>query len=125
MCVFVCNTINIHVCVCVCMYVHIQVCIHTCIHTCIYTYVYTCMHVCMYLCMCRYSGQVGYVILGMRSVKEAHVGDTFHSSRAESVTPLPGFKPMKPMVSTYNIVVIITNLTTYITVQLRLHGRMY
>ncbi len=44
-----------------------------------------------------YTGQVGYLILGMRSTREARVGDTFHLSNQE-VTPLPGFKPAKPMV---------------------------
>ena len=34
---------------------------------------------------------------GMRSVKEARVGDTFHSSKT-TVVALPGFKPCKPMV---------------------------
>jgi GTP-binding protein LepA len=44
-----------------------------------------------------YPGQVGYLITGMKSVKEARVGDTI-SDRKELVTPFPGFKPAKPMV---------------------------
>ena len=44
-----------------------------------------------------YAGQVGYLITGMKTVKEARVGDTlFHSK--EPVTAFPGFKPAKPMV---------------------------
>lgn len=44
-----------------------------------------------------YAGQVGYIITGMKTVKEAQVGDTvFH--RKNPVTPFPGFKPAKPMV---------------------------
>ena len=44
-----------------------------------------------------YTGQVGYLIAGMKNVKEARVGDTiFHAK--QPVTPLPGFKPAKPMV---------------------------
>jgi elongation factor 4 len=44
-----------------------------------------------------YPGQVGYVITGMKTVREARVGDTiFHSKHP--VTPFPGFKPAKPMV---------------------------
>jgi elongation factor 4 len=44
-----------------------------------------------------YAGQVGYLISGMKTVKEARVGDTiFH--RKQPVTPFPGFKPAKPMV---------------------------
>lgn len=44
-----------------------------------------------------YAGQVGYIITGMKSVKEARVGDSiFHYKKP--VTPFPGFKPAKPMV---------------------------
>lgn len=44
-----------------------------------------------------YAGQVGYVITGMKTVKEARVGDTMYHTKKE-VTPFPGFKPAKPMV---------------------------
>lgn len=44
-----------------------------------------------------YAGQVGYVITGMKTIKEARVGDTIHLSK-KPVTPFPGFKPAKPMV---------------------------
>ncbi|GAV70251.1 GTP_EFTU domain-containing protein/EFG_C domain-containing protein/GTP_EFTU_D2 domain-containing protein/LepA_C domain-containing protein [Cephalotus follicularis] len=43
------------------------------------------------------TGQVGYIISGMRSTKEARVGDTLHHNRS-IVQPLPGFKPAKHMV---------------------------
>ncbi|XAR51769.1 Protein-synthesizing GTPase [Bertholletia excelsa] len=43
------------------------------------------------------TGQVGYVVSGMRSTKEARVGDTLYRSRCV-VEPLPGFKPAKHMV---------------------------
>ncbi|CAK9162879.1 unnamed protein product [Ilex paraguariensis] len=43
------------------------------------------------------TGQVGYVVSGMRSTKEARVGDTLYHSRS-TVEPLPGFKPVKHMV---------------------------
>lgn len=44
-----------------------------------------------------FAGQVGYVVAGMKDVKEAQIGDTlFHQDRP--VEPLPGFKPAKPMV---------------------------
>lgn len=46
---------------------------------------------------CLYTGQVGYVIAGMKSVKEARIGDTFFN-RKSPVEPLPGFKPAKSMV---------------------------
>ncbi|MGB8468402.1 MAG: translation elongation factor 4 [Candidatus Babeliales bacterium] len=44
-----------------------------------------------------YAGQVGYVITGMKTVKEARVGDTLYHTR-QPVEPFPGFKPAKPMV---------------------------
>ena len=44
-----------------------------------------------------YPGQVGYLITGMKSVKEARVGDTIYHSK-KAVKPFPGFKPAKPMV---------------------------
>lgn len=43
------------------------------------------------------TGQVGYVVTGMRSTKEARVGDTLHHAKS-IVVPLPGFKPAKHMV---------------------------
>ncbi|XP_073060358.1 translation factor GUF1 homolog, mitochondrial isoform X3 [Primulina eburnea] len=44
-----------------------------------------------------FTGQVGYVVSGMRSTKEARVGDTLYHTR-NSIDPLPGFKPVKHMV---------------------------
>lgn len=44
-----------------------------------------------------FTGQVGYVVSGMRSTKEARVGDTLYHVRGV-VEPLPGFKPVKHMV---------------------------
>lgn len=44
-----------------------------------------------------YAGQVGYLITGMKTVREARVGDTLYHSRFP-VKPLPGFKPAKPVV---------------------------
>ncbi|KAJ8372877.1 hypothetical protein AAFF_G00276160 [Aldrovandia affinis] len=44
-----------------------------------------------------YAGQVGYLIAGMKEVKEAQIGDTlFHQKHP--VEALPGFKPAKAMV---------------------------
>ncbi|GMH05138.1 hypothetical protein Nepgr_006978 [Nepenthes gracilis] len=44
-----------------------------------------------------FSGQVGYVVSGMRSTKETRIGDTlYHTST--TVEALPGFKPAKHMV---------------------------
>lgn len=44
-----------------------------------------------------YTGQVGYLIAGMKTVKEARVGDTLHHAK-KKVVALPGFRPAKPMV---------------------------
>lgn len=44
-----------------------------------------------------FAGQVGYVICGMKTTKEANIGDTFYA-KDKPVEPLPGFKKAKPMV---------------------------
>uniref|UniRef100_A0A674DE73 GTP binding elongation factor GUF1 n=1 Tax=Salmo trutta TaxID=8032 RepID=A0A674DE73_SALTR len=44
-----------------------------------------------------YAGQVGYVIAGMKEVKEAQIGDTLYHQK-HPVEALPGFKPAKAMV---------------------------
>lgn len=44
-----------------------------------------------------YSGQVGYIIAGMKTVKEASIGDTLYMKN-NPVSPFPGFKPARAMV---------------------------
>jgi GTP-binding protein LepA len=44
-----------------------------------------------------YAGQVGYIITGMKTVRDARVGDTIYHPK-QPVPPFPGFKPAKPMV---------------------------
>lgn len=44
----------------------------------------------------RCSGQVGYMICNMRSIKEAFVGDTIYLDKAK-VEPFKGFKAPQPM----------------------------
>lgn len=44
-----------------------------------------------------YAGQVGYIISGMKTVKEARIGDTLYLKN-HPVIPYPGFKPARPMV---------------------------
>ncbi|CAH2300115.1 translation factor GUF1, mitochondrial [Pelobates cultripes] len=44
-----------------------------------------------------YAGQVGYLVAGMKEVKEAQIGDTLYLQKYP-VEPLPGFKNAKPMV---------------------------
>lgn len=44
-----------------------------------------------------FTGQVGYIITGMRNVKEALIGDTFYLKN-HPVPALPGFREPKPMV---------------------------
>ncbi len=46
---------------------------------------------------CLYAGQVGYAIMGMKTVREARIGDTIFSPKSP-VKPFPGFRPAKPMV---------------------------
>jgi elongation factor 4 len=41
-------------------------------------------------------GQVGYMIVGMRTTSESKVGDTVFAANHD-VTPFPGFQPAKPM----------------------------
>ena len=44
-----------------------------------------------------FTGQVGYVILGIKTTKAARVGDTLHAAK-KPVEQLPGFKAAKSMV---------------------------
>ncbi|CAO3677539.1 unnamed protein product [Umbelopsis vinacea] len=44
-----------------------------------------------------HAGQVGYVICGMKTASEAHIGDTFHHLKSK-IEPLPGFEAAKSMV---------------------------
>ena len=44
-----------------------------------------------------YAGQVGYIITGMKTIKEARIGDTISHPRS-NIEPFEGFKPSKPMV---------------------------
>lgn len=44
-----------------------------------------------------FAGQVGYIITGMRNVREALIGDTLHLKN-KPVDVLPGFREAKPMV---------------------------
>lgn len=44
-----------------------------------------------------YAGQVGYLAAGMKTVREARVGDTVHLAK-KPIVPFPGFKPAQQMV---------------------------
>jgi len=45
------------------------------------------------------AGEVGYLIAGVRVLADARVGDTVvEAQRAQQITPLPGYRPLKPMV---------------------------
>lgn len=44
-----------------------------------------------------FAGQVGYIVAGMKEVKEAQIGDTLFNQK-QPVEALPGFKPAKAMV---------------------------
>jgi len=44
------------------------------------------------------AGDVGYLIAGIRTLGDASVGDTVVNAEDPALEPLPGYKPMKPMV---------------------------
>ena len=44
------------------------------------------------------TGEVGYLICGIRVLAEANVGDTVMAAGDTEVEPLPGYQPLKPMV---------------------------
>ena len=44
------------------------------------------------------AGEVGYVATGLKSVRDAQVGDTLTNARAPATTPLPGYKEAKSLV---------------------------
>ena len=44
------------------------------------------------------AGEVGYVATGLKTVVECRVGDTFTWQASPAEVPLPGYRPMKPMV---------------------------
>ena len=44
------------------------------------------------------SGEIGFIITGIKSLSETKVGDTICDSLDPINTPLPGFKPSKPVV---------------------------
>ena len=44
------------------------------------------------------SGQIGFIITGIKSLSETKVGDTICDASDPLDTPLPGFKPSKPVV---------------------------
>lgn len=43
-------------------------------------------------------GEVGFVICGMKDIRDVKVGDTVTLAKNGSIEPLPGFQKMKPMV---------------------------
>jgi GTP-binding protein LepA len=44
------------------------------------------------------AGEVGFLMAGIKEVKETRIGDTITDDERPASEPLPGFKPMKPMV---------------------------
>ncbi len=45
-----------------------------------------------------HTGEVGFIITGMKTIHDCKVGDTIIDARAGVATPLPGFKPSIPVV---------------------------
>jgi len=44
------------------------------------------------------AGEVGYVATGLKTLRECQVGDTLTSAARPASEPLPGYRPVKPMV---------------------------
>ena len=44
------------------------------------------------------SGEIGFIITGIKSLSETKVGDTICDANNPINNPLPGFKPSKPVV---------------------------
>jgi GTP-binding protein LepA len=44
------------------------------------------------------AGEVGYVVANMKSIRDVKIGDTFTDAGRPATEPLPGYKPVKPMV---------------------------
>jgi GTP-binding protein LepA len=44
------------------------------------------------------AGEVGYIATGLKTIRDCHVGDTITSAANPASTPLPGYRPVKPMV---------------------------
>jgi GTP-binding protein LepA len=44
------------------------------------------------------SGEVGYIIANMKSIRDIKIGDTITNAATPADEPLPGYKPLKPMV---------------------------
>jgi GTP-binding protein LepA len=44
------------------------------------------------------AGEVGYVATGLKTLRDAHVGDTVTTKEQPSPAPLPGYESVKPMV---------------------------
>ncbi len=44
------------------------------------------------------AGEVGYVATGLKTIRDCHVGDTITAVDRPAAAPLPGYRPVKPMV---------------------------
>jgi GTP-binding protein LepA len=44
------------------------------------------------------TGEVGYIATGLKDVRDVRVGDTITSAENPATEPLPGYRPVKPMV---------------------------
>jgi GTP-binding protein LepA len=44
------------------------------------------------------AGEVGYLIGNIKTISDAHVGDTVTDAKKPALDPLPGYQPIKPMV---------------------------
>ncbi|MCM1294649.1 MAG: translation elongation factor 4 [Muribaculaceae bacterium] len=47
---------------------------------------------------CLNTGEIGFIVTGMKTIHDCKVGDTIVDARATDAQPLPGFKPSVPVV---------------------------
>ncbi|HIC94721.1 MAG TPA: elongation factor 4 [Anaerolineae bacterium] len=47
---------------------------------------------------CLAAGEVGYIATGLKAARDLRVGDTITLARSPAEEPLPGYRPVKPMV---------------------------
>ena len=56
------------------------------------------------------SGEIGFIITGIKSLSETKVGDTICDASDPIDKPLPGFKPSKPVVFSASFLSIVPSI---------------
>ena len=66
------------------------------------------------------SGEIGYIITGIKSLSETKVGDTICDANNPIIKPLPGFKPSKPVVFCGLFLLIVLNIRNLKMVEIKI-----